>query len=67
MESEYGVPPIMTTREFAKLWRISPRTVRRWVRVGVLRTVRHGQVLRILRADFADALQRMRTDPWAPP
>jgi hypothetical protein len=62
----FDIPPIMTLTEFAHVMRISPRTARRWLRMGFVRAVRQGQILRVLRPDLADALQRMRIDLYVP-
>jgi excisionase family DNA binding protein len=40
----------MTIKEVAQLMRVTPRTVKRWIRAGVLKPVRLGGTVRIKRS-----------------
>ncbi len=61
------MPLVMTIPMVARICHVNEKTIRRWIDSGVLRAVKHQRFVRVLRADFADALQRMRVDPYAPP
>jgi excisionase family DNA binding protein len=51
-------PPrkLRTIDEYAELWQVSPRTVRRKIKSGALRTHRIGRLLRISDDDADDFL-----------
>jgi excisionase family DNA binding protein len=42
-----------TTKEVAKLLRVSQRAVQQWIRLGVLPAIRYGRLLRVRHADLA--------------
>lgn len=49
--------PLLTEREVAELLGVSPRTVRRWRRRGLLPSARIGGTVRVRRSDLERALR----------
>lgn len=47
------LPPLMTTNEVAAFFRVTPRTIRNWVRKGDLISIKKGRVTRFRREDVA--------------
>ncbi len=66
MPFENELPLMMTITEVAEQVHVHPKTIRRMIKRGVMPCIRHGNIVRILRGDFADALARMRTDRLGP-
>lgn len=52
-------PPWRTTAEVARELRVSPRTVRRWIRAGVLPAARVRRHYLVRRVDVEDLLVRV--------
>lgn len=50
------LPQLMTMSEVAKVFRVSPSTVHRWGRDGVLPAIVRGGVVRFRRQDIEEAL-----------
>lgn len=49
-------PALLTTDEVAAHFRVTPRTVRNWVRRGDLVPVKRGRVVRFRRADVIEEM-----------
>jgi excisionase family DNA binding protein len=58
MTARDGPDRLLTTGEIAERWRVSPKTVRRLVAKGVLRSVRIGRQIRFRLADVVSLEQR---------
>jgi excisionase family DNA binding protein len=58
---------MLTVEETAALYRVSTKTIRRWIQRGWLQAIRQDRTVRIMLADLAEAMQRQRVDPWTPP
>ena len=48
------LPPLLTVKEYAAWYRVTPRTVYQWVAEGAVPVVRVGRLVRILRDDPED-------------
>lgn len=53
-------PVMLSTAEAAKLMRTSPAYVRQLITTGELPSVRRGRVLRLMKSDVVDLLERKR-------
>ena len=53
MTATTDLPPLMTTIEVAAFFRVTPRTIRNWVRTGDLVPIKKGRVIRFRREDVA--------------
>ncbi len=54
------LPAFYSVTETAKLLKVSPRTVRRWIENGDLTAHRFGRQIRITDADLVTLIQRSR-------
>lgn len=58
---------LMTPREVADVFRVSPKTVTRWAKAGLIGTVKTlGGHRRFRRADVNDFLANLSTEPTTP-
>ena len=53
MQVNERIEPLLDVRTFAELVRVSPYTVRSWIRKGVLRATKLGRLVRIEPSDAA--------------
>ena len=53
---------MMTIRDVAQQMKVSPRTVQRWIRRGLLPAVRVGKVVRIRQEDLLGFLEHHRDE-----
>ncbi len=54
------LPALYTVTETAKLLKVSPRTVRRWIEKGDLRVHRFGRQIRITDSDLVTFIRQRR-------
>jgi excisionase family DNA binding protein len=54
---EEGKLLILTMNEVAWLSRVTPRTVRRWIAIGKLKSSKHGGVRRITAEDYQEFIE----------
>lgn len=54
-----GIDKLLTTREVARLGSVSPRTVSRWIRIGILPATKlNGRTWRVRYGDWVLFLER---------
>lgn len=54
---DLGIDPLLTAAETAKVLRVSPRSVRRWIADGALPVVRLGRKVLIRRSDLRSTIR----------
>jgi excisionase family DNA binding protein len=63
---EPRVVSVLSVREAAQLLQVDHKTVRKWIRLGSLKALQHGRVLRIRRDDLDEFCRTAYGAPKAP-